>query len=260
MQDRVPSTSTKSPPAAAGAFPQRVRAAFLEENPQRKIFVAWAAGGGVLFLGIVVVALLMMSHGMGPKRVHPLEKNAEVSRLEQKIAELERKLADASQRPARDAAESKKPPAANPVAAGSKGRVAANTADGQTASPPDALHALLGQFGFGGTAGAGDDKRADLEDLIAKVEPSVVRVNTKGLSINSVGSGFVADKGGLVVTNLHVVDEARHCGNCISRRRQDTRLGLFTRLPGKGPGDSAHRLPCQETPPLVAGGKEAAHG
>lgn len=42
---------------------------------------------------------------------------------------------------------------------------------------------------------------SNLEDLIAKTEPSVVRIETS----NSMGSGFVATADGTVVTNLHVL-------------------------------------------------------
>ena len=40
-----------------------------------------------------------------------------------------------------------------------------------------------------------------LADLIAEIEPSVVRIETE----DGIGSGFVATKEGVVVTNLHVL-------------------------------------------------------
>ncbi|MBI3839532.1 MAG: trypsin-like peptidase domain-containing protein [Planctomycetia bacterium] len=46
---------------------------------------------------------------------------------------------------------------------------------------------------------------ADLADVVEKVEPAVVRINTG----DGIGSGVVVDGKGLVITNYHVVDQAK---------------------------------------------------
>lgn len=51
-------------------------------------------------------------------------------------------------------------------------------------------------------------KAGGLEELIAKVEPSVVRVNTKTTRGEGIGSGFVV-RPNVVVTNYHVIDNAQ---------------------------------------------------
>lgn len=48
----------------------------------------------------------------------------------------------------------------------------------------------------------------DLADLIENVEASVVRVNVSGPSGSGLGSGFVADADGTIVTNHHVIEGA----------------------------------------------------
>ncbi len=45
-----------------------------------------------------------------------------------------------------------------------------------------------------------------LPDLIERVEPSVVRINTRSSEGYGVGSGYVVSKSGLVVTNYHVIE------------------------------------------------------
>src|SRR5690606_35892118 len=51
-------------------------------------------------------------------------------------------------------------------------------------------------------------KRMELVDLIEQVEPSVVRINTVTEEGGSLGSGFVADNSGTVITNFHVMEGA----------------------------------------------------
>src|SRR5690606_16615758 len=50
--------------------------------------------------------------------------------------------------------------------------------------------------------------RLELVDLIAIVEPSVVRLNVVKSRGGGHGSGFIADAQGNVVTNYHVIDDA----------------------------------------------------
>ncbi len=79
------------------------------------------------------------------------------------------------------------PTAAN-IAATSAGTTA--SADG-TAAPKKALEKL------------------DYEQLIALVKPAIVRINVIGQEGPSVGSGFVVDKDGTVITNYHVITGAK---------------------------------------------------
>jgi len=56
------------------------------------------------------------------------------------------------------------------------------------------------------------DTRQSFADVIARCEPSVVRITTSGNDGNGIGSGFVVDDRGTVVTNCHVLigaNEAR---------------------------------------------------
>jgi hypothetical protein len=48
----------------------------------------------------------------------------------------------------------------------------------------------------------------ELIDLIATVETSVVRIDVSGDDFSAIGSGFVADESGLIVTNYHVMERA----------------------------------------------------
>ena len=49
----------------------------------------------------------------------------------------------------------------------------------------------------------------DLADVIEKSERSVVRIEVKGKNGDSIGSGFVVEKGGVIVTNVHVLAGAQ---------------------------------------------------
>ncbi len=69
----------------------------------------------------------------------------------------------------------------------------------------------------------------DLSQVIASVEPSVVRINTYGPSGSGCGSGFVLDDRGTIVTNYHVI-ELRKPGHSRFFRRSAERyrwLHLF---------------------------------
>jgi S1-C subfamily serine protease len=63
----------------------------------------------------------------------------------------------------------------------------------------------------------GSDRRQNLVALIAAIEPAVVRLNVKTSGAPLVGSGFIVDMAGTIVTNLHVVEDARS----IEARFQD---------------------------------------
>ena len=70
---------------------------------------------------------------------------------------------------------------------------------------PVACLALVGVFAAcSALAGAGA-RAADLADVVEKVEPSAVRIDTN----RGIGSGVVIDDKGRVITNYHVIDGAR---------------------------------------------------
>jgi len=52
-------------------------------------------------------------------------------------------------------------------------------------------------------------QKLDYEQLIALVEPAVVRINVISQDGSSVGSGFVVNKDGTVITNYHVITGAK---------------------------------------------------
>lgn len=50
---------------------------------------------------------------------------------------------------------------------------------------------------------------ANLADLVAKIESSVVRIETQTKDSGGIGSGFVADAKGWIITNYHVIEGAK---------------------------------------------------
>src|SRR3712207_6355695 len=62
-------------------------------------------------------------------------------------------------------------------------------------------------------AGAADPTLASLsrsfEQMVARVGPSIVQVFARHLTDRSTGSGVIVDPSGYVVTNAHVVGQAR---------------------------------------------------
>jgi len=52
-------------------------------------------------------------------------------------------------------------------------------------------------------------RKGSLADLIETLEPAVVRINVNKRGTSAIGSGFVVDENGLIVTNYHVVQGAR---------------------------------------------------
>jgi S1-C subfamily serine protease len=63
----------------------------------------------------------------------------------------------------------------------------------------------------------------ELADLVERIEPAVVRIDVRQSGGNTLGSGFVADKRGWVVTNFHVLRGAREA---VVRFRDDTRADV----------------------------------
>ena len=68
------------------------------------------------------------------------------------------------------------------------------------------------RFDLASTDGAEDVARQEpvkeLADLVELVEPAVVRINTVGVARKGMGSGFLIDGQGLVLTNYHVIKSA----------------------------------------------------
>jgi S1-C subfamily serine protease len=58
------------------------------------------------------------------------------------------------------------------------------------------------------TLTAGSSATVDLADLVEKVEPSVVHLNLSGTEGQVLGSGFVMNKRGIIITNYHVIRNA----------------------------------------------------
>ena len=81
----------------------------------------------------------------------------------------------------------------------------------------DGLQQVATQPGASGYSATGGAASADLfsppgelafADLIEKIEPSVVRINTSGPRGGGCGSGFLVDDHGTILTNYHVVENA----------------------------------------------------
>ncbi len=64
----------------------------------------------------------------------------------------------------------------------------------------------VGLFVTGPSAGLRAQENQDLAQLVAQVDPSVVTI---AISDKSLGSGFVVDERGLVLTNYHVIEGAK---------------------------------------------------
>jgi S1-C subfamily serine protease len=58
------------------------------------------------------------------------------------------------------------------------------------------------------TSGISSGESSSLTQIIALVEPAVVRIDVNGPGFVDVGSGFIVDESGYVVTNQHVIEDA----------------------------------------------------
>jgi hypothetical protein len=67
----------------------------------------------------------------------------------------------------------------------------------------------IGVHLFATLLAASTARSEELVDLVKKVEPSVVRIDTKSRSGGGTGSGVIVDARGIVLTNHHVVEEAQ---------------------------------------------------
>jgi putative serine protease PepD len=81
----------------------------------------------------------------------------------------------------------------------------------------DRAAAPVAQSTAGPANGAGD-----LSDVAARVQPSVVSVETRSGTGRGTGSGFVIDRGGHILTNAHVVEGAAEVDVVLSDRRRLT--------------------------------------
>lgn len=86
-------------------------------------------------------------------------------------------------------------------------------APNDSTSPTDSTESAEGQVASQGALRQGApipaDEELKLPDLIERVEPAVVRINTRSSEGSSVGSGYVVSTEGIVVTNYHVIEGAK---------------------------------------------------
>jgi formylglycine-generating enzyme required for sulfatase activity/S1-C subfamily serine protease len=77
----------------------------------------------------------------------------------------------------------------------------------QTVSVPPGA-APQGPSSLGGSAAASHGRELNVVDVVARIEPSVVRIETHGQRGGSTGSGFLVDDRGTIITNYHVIEDA----------------------------------------------------
>ncbi|PRX02656.1 UNVERIFIED_ORG: putative serine protease PepD [Actinomadura viridilutea] len=130
------------------------------------------------------------------------------------------------------------------LAGGAAGAAAGRLAGDRAAAAPVAQS----------TAGPVDAGPADLSDVAARVQPSVVSVETRSARSRGTGSGFVIDRGGHILTNAHVVEGAGEVTVVLADRRR-----LPARVVGADPGDdlAVLAIPAGESPPPLAFGRSA---
>ncbi len=73
----------------------------------------------------------------------------------------------------------------------------------------------------------------DMEQLIDQIEPSIVRINTTAIDGEGVGSGFVLDREGKIMTNFHVIQGALEVTVTNKDRKQTKAIGFIIAQPEK---------------------------
>lgn len=82
-------------------------------------------------------------------------------------------------------------------------------------------------------AAADAQQTFDMEKLIDQIEPSIVRINTTAADGEGVGSGFVLDREGKILTNFHVIQGALEVTVTNKDRKQTKALGFIVAQPDK---------------------------
>ena len=96
-----------------------------------------------------------------------------------------------------------------------------------------------------------------LAPLVTKVDPSVVTIT---LPNEREGSGFVVDAKGLVVTNYHVIEGAKHATVTFADKKMFRRRRLRGRQRLQRPGTAPRPVAQQGTSRAATGGKLAGQG
>jgi WD40 repeat protein len=94
-------------------------------------------------------------------------------------------------------------------------------AEGEDVAPPEI------------NEGDGDLPELKLVDLIAKLKPGTVRIDVTTEQGSGVGSGFVLDRQGTVVTNYHVIEGAKSVEVVFSDRSTAKSTGYLAISPGR---------------------------
>jgi hypothetical protein len=78
----------------------------------------------------------------------------------------------------------------------------------------------------GAPAPSPDDPELKLVDLVAAVKRSVVKIDVRAADKKGMGSGFVVDKRGTVVTNYHVIEGAERADVSFADKRRARVMGF----------------------------------
>lgn len=171
------------------------------------LLLGLGVGGGVGAIGIIVV-LVMMSGGGGQPAAPGGDLSAQTTEASTPVvvappvsATTTPMLAEAGSpaQPEMPANLVATVDSASPIpasAAVAKVELSAEATTSETAGRPDL------------PSKTGSSTKMELPDLIALVEPSVVRINVVTSTGGGTGSGFIVDQAGTIVTNYHVVQGA----------------------------------------------------
>ncbi len=138
------------------------------------------------------LAIDLVMRGTAQPSAGRAEGTEQVTHLQQELSELRQEVAKEGQRPESKAKRENGQPPAN--------QVVQEAGPQAEATKPAPVSVRMETQQEAATMG--------LEDLIEKVEPSVVQVNVTMLTGVATGSGFVLDKRGTIITNYHVIQDA----------------------------------------------------